>query len=1359
MFILINGEVNPMKNTFRKLLLILFLLHAIVTFSNSQQYVFEQFPLNEKLPSNSVTRTYQDKDGYIWFGTKDGLCRFDGYDVKIFRSSAQTPGKLTNNEIECIVEDKYNKLWIGTYEGVNILDKKNFEIKPFKNEFTDGKRINYVMNDRNGFIWICVANVGVLKVNPDDGKFELFSTDKNSRIKLTNNNVSQVYEDRTGNIWLNYWKGGIMCIDKETEKVLAEASIGQNNNPFRIFQDSDGLYWVLTWGDGIYHMTLDSRNQLDIFQPKLTPSSKPIDKIVYSIAQDNKFGHVWIVSFSGLYVFQKNGTDNYDLVDGKSIVKKTSGEIFHDIYKDTFGNLWLGSLADGAYRLDLMNLSFDNYPIYDPDQSVKPFVTNLCQTNSGNLYIALDRKGLFKFNMEDGSVRSISDPQLNELKSISAILNITGSNEVWIANEGSGIIYVFSENGNGLQFKRMLAVNNANENLIKSFFEDDKKNIWIGATTGLYKKLPNDNILSYNIPNVNTIGQDTDGNIWVGTDKLGLYKLEQKTTSGNVAYETKKIDLRINDHLSNSIQSILCRSNGDVYIGTKEGCIYFFDKINNSITDISGLYGITDQKILDIVEDNQGNLWISTMKQIIRYNPESNASTYYSSSNGMLISSFNKEAKLKLKTGHLLFGGNNGICSFDPSALQVTENEVKKSVLLTDIFIQNRSIFDFGLNKVYDPSKNRIRIKYKENNIGIEFSVPDYRSAHNIQYAYKLQGVNEDWNYVGNNKRFVNYAGLPFGNYVFMVRASDENGLWSDDITTLSIQILPPFYQTWWAYLLYSLILFAIIYSLYRNFSNRLRLRNELKISNIEKEKTEELAQTKLRFFTNITHELLTPMTIIMLEIEKLQGKLSDNPKQYSIVKDNVLRLRRLIEQILYFRKAESGNMKLSVAREDIVAFVDRICRMNFKTLYDNKKINFSFASNFESHPAYFDKDKVDKIIYNLLSNAYKHTPSGGNVNVDVKIYKKDEIEYLSFTVEDTGSGIAEKDLPFIFDRFFITSTSDQSQSHGIGLALTKDLISLHKGDIKVKSELHQGTTFIFEIPISKEAFADDEIISHTEQDDDIQNVDPNDELHYDEEPKDAAKEYSILIVEDNNDLREIIFNNLEKSYKVFVAENGKVAMDIITANEIDIVVSDVMMPVMDGLSLCKAIKSDINTSHISVLMLTAKDSPKDRIDCYEAGADGYISKPFELAVLEARLKNLINNTNMKMKKFQQNHEVNISTMEYSSADEEYLKTAISKVEERLADEKYDFEQFAMDMSSSKSTLHRKLKSLTGLSPWEFIRNIRLKHAAQMLKSGVGNVSEISFKVGFNDPKYFSRCFKTEFGMTPKEFQDQQRDA
>ena len=1344
-------------------------LLAIVTidfdaFSITNPFVFEQFPLNEKLSSNSVTRTFQDQEGYVWFGTKDGLCRFDGYDIKVFRSSAQTPGKLTNNEIECIAEDRNNRLWVGTLEGINILDKKSYSVKPFENRYTENERINSIICDTKGTVWIATSNYGVLKVNSQNGEFERFSKDADSRLKLKSNNISHIYEDKAGNIWISSWKDGLCYIPNGNQQVQFLPEIGFSNNPFRLLQDKDGLYWICTWGDGVFTMSLDSSNKADIHPVKLTASSPQIDKIVYSIIQDDKYGNIWIVTFSGLYLIEKSENESFTLVNGKNYVGNTSGGIFHEIYKDRNGNLWLGTLGEGLYRLDLRSLPFENYPLNETGNSVNSFVTHFCEAGSGNLYIALDRKGLFTFDITTQEIQKILNPPLAGFSSISAIANITGSNEIWIANEGTNNIYVFDEKNDNLILKQVLSLKGNDDNSIRIFFEDKNRDVWIGSNNGLYKKTVNGNIESIplNMKFINTIGQDAEGSIWVGTEKNGLIKLKKNSEdSGRISYTVHRIELRKNNFESHCIQSIHTTRKGDIYIGTKEGFIYHYG--NGKISEISGQYSITDEKILDILEDNYENLWISTTKQIIRHNPSSNASTYFSTSNGVLISSFYKDARIKLKSGKILFGGNKGICSFNPSMQQLPSNPVEQRVALTDILVQNKSIFEEQSNNLYDPKRNKLTLKYLEKNLGIEFSVLDYISASNTQYAYKLTGVDNKWNYVGNNRRFVNYADLQEGSYTFVVKATDENGVWNNIVTTLEIQVLPPFYRTWWAYILYLVAALAILFSLYRNFSNRIRLKNDLRISKIEKEKSEELVQTKLRYFTNITHELLTPLTIIMLDIEKLQKRLSDSPPtQFDVIKENVQRLRRLIEQILYFRKVESGNMKLKVSRGDIIAFTDRICRLNFKTLLDNKGINFTFSSELHQFDAYFDHDKIDKIIYNLLSNAYKHTPQGGSIHVKVDIFKKNASDYLSFCVTDTGDGIGEKDLPHIFDRFYITTTSDQSQSHGIGLALTHDLVKLHKGDIEATSKLGEGTTFIFNIPLSPGFFTEDEILHENQKNQPISHKLPE-SVSVDTSPAEAtedstAKKQTLLIVEDNKDLREIMRDNFEKNYNVITSENGKQATSLILEKDVDIVISDVMMPEMDGLTFCRLLKNDVKTSHISVLMLTAKDSTQDRIDCYEAGADGYISKPFEMSVLEARVKNLISSRSQKIEKFQLNHDVNITTMEYSSIDEEYLKTAISKVEDKLADESYDFEHFAMDMSSSKSTLHRKLKSLTGLSPWEFIRNIRLKHAAQMLKNNVGNVSEIAFKVGFNDPKYFSRCFKSEFGMTPKEFQDMNKD-
>lgn len=1359
-------------NTPKRLLLLFGLMFSIVHIQatiNTERFSFEKFPYSEKLPSNSVIRIYQDNEGYMWFGTKDGLCRFDGYDIKTFRSSALTPGKLTNNEIRCLTEDNNNQLWVGTVEGINIINKRNYSIRQLDNQFAKKDRINSILNDSRGYIWVATSSNGVLKINPTNGEFERYSTDKSSGFKLRGNNVTQIYEDKVGRIWISLWKNGLGYIDPKTNKMIYMPTIGSSDNPFRVFQDRENVYWICTWGDGIFNLTIDKSRKVTLqHMQQAKGSSGKMDDIVYSITQDNKFGNIWVVTFSGLTMIEKGLGGTYKMVETSSFFNESGNKLFHEIIKDRKGNLWVGSVGEGLYNLDFNKLSIQNYPLTEIRASLnaRSYVTRFCEVPTGEVYIVINRIGLFSFNPQTGAVKRPTNPVVRSLSSISALLNVPDRNEIWVANEGEDKIHIFKKTANNdLIQSELLLLNDSKtavENTISSLFKDSKGNVWIGSGNGLYIKSPNSPIklVTSKIYSVNTIEEDTKKNIWIGTEKDGAYLFKNKIQGTKNVYTSSKVGLNIHAYQSYSVQSICCKKNGDVYLGTKEGCLYYYSPQNHTTKEISGLYGITDDGIMDILEDNYGMLWISTIKRIIKFNPQTHAATYFSNADGILVSSFFKDARIKLRSGKILFGGNNGICSFTPTAQVAVKKPFKQHVFITDILLQNKSIFNNELNFHFNPDKNKVTFAYAQNNISIEFSALDFSAASKIQYAYKLSGVDNKWNYVSNNRRFVNYANLPDGSYTFQVKASDENGIWSDQITSLEVLIRPPFYRTWWAYLIYLLIIGGATYFVFKTVANRIHLRNEVRISRIEKEKSEELAQIKLRYFTNISHELLTPLTIIMLLIERLQSKNSSDSAQFDIMKDNINRLRRLIQQILVFRKTESGNMKLKILQNDIVGFVNNICQSNFCPLINEKEIHFSIESECDSYMAYFDPDKLDKVIYNLLSNAFKHTPKGGFIQVKMNFITRMEDVYLRLSVSDSGSGIAEVDLPHIFKRFYISSNSDQSQSHGIGLALTNDLLQIHKGSVEVKSKLGEGAVFSFEIPISQNAYTDDELSIEEQK---IEPVPEMPELATVEtmpesvEASDAAKELCILVVEDNRELKNLIADHFCGNYKVLTAENGLQALELVRENEIDLIISDVMMPEMDGLTFCKIIKEDISTSHINVLMLTAKNSTEDRIDCYNAGADSYIAKPFEVAVLEARTKNLISKRKQKTDTFKKNKDINISSMEYGSLDELFLQQAVQTVEKRLADDTFDFDDFAIDMASSKSTLHRKLKSLTGLSPGEFIRNIRLKHAAQMLANNIGNISEIAFAVGFNDPKYFSRCFKVEFGMTPREYQESKK--
>lgn len=1347
---------------------LIYLLTIIISVSGSHSFAaslkFEKFPLNEKLPSNSVIRVFNDKEGYMWFGTKDGLCRFDGYDIKVFRSSALTPGKLTNNEIQCIAEDNNNKLWVGTLEGIEIIDKKNFSISHFENKLLERERINSIVVDSKGFIWVGTSSFGVLHIDPKTGDFQRYSIDKNSAIKLPSNTVNNIYEDKSGRIWLSFWKNGLCYIDKGGKIAHRVSKIGFNDNPFRFFEDKDGLFWICTWGDGIYNVSMINGKPEIKSLVMSKKSTGTLNEIVYSITQDDKDGKIWVVTFVGLSLIQKEADGTFTVTKGDSFFDEDANKLFHEIVKDRWGNLWIGSVGEGVFKLNFNKLSIQNFPLTEVTKTmnVPSYVTRMAETADGNVYISINRIGLFSLNQRTGESQRLSNPVAKRLNSISSMIFVKRTNEIWLTNEGEDLVYIFKNKGNDLDFINYFSIKNtkfSNENTITSMFEDSKGNVWIGATDGLYIKSVNKPVkmVSDKYRSAGAIKEDKQNNIWIGTGKEGVYVCKPVLKNNSYSYPFTEIPLRINNYRSLSVQSICCTAKGQVFIGTREGCLYEYDSNKNTATDISGLYGITEEGIMDIISDNYGVLWISTIKRIIRYNPETHAATYYSNADGLLVSSFFKDACLRLNSGLIMFGGNKGICVFNPQNQNIASTPTKQKVALTDILIQNKSIFDDTDNKHFDAEKQRVKLKFSENNLSIEFSALDNAAANKIQYAYKLSGVDKNWNYVGNNRRFVNYANLPSGSYTFMVKASDENGSWSDEVTTLNVVIMPPLYRSWWAYLLY--LAFAVVMAniFFKTVSNRIRLRNELKISKIEKDKSEELAQVKLRYFTNISHELLTPLTIIMLQIESLQNKIKAESAQFDLMKDNVIRLKRLIQQILVFRKTESGNMKLKIQKDDIVAFVNSICQSNFKPLINEKSIHFSIHVDHDSYVANFDPDKLDKVIYNLLSNAFKYTPQQGEIAVKISFIERDEQTIMRLSVSDSGSGIAEEDLPNIFKRFYISKNADQSQSHGIGLALTYDLLMLHKGNIEVKSKIGEGSVFTIEIPVSANAYTEEEMS------DDAPEIHALPELNdiviaeneaTDDEREDEEKDYTVLIVEDNKELNNLIAENLSNKYHVLTAENGLKALELVRENEVDLIVSDVMMPEMDGLTFCKMIKNDLATSHINMLMLTAKNSTEDRIDCYNAGADAYIAKPFELSVLKARVKNLLGKRKQKTESFKSNQEINITSMEYCSIDELFLKQAVKKVEEKISDDTFDFDQFALDMATSKSTLHRKLKSLTGLSPGEFIRNVRLKHAVQMLNNNIGNISEIAFAVGFNDPKYFSRCFKIEFGLTSKEFQE-----
>ncbi|MCS2649071.1 response regulator [Bacteroides thetaiotaomicron] len=882
----------------------------------------------------------------------------------------------------------------------------------------------------------------------------------------------------------------------------------------------------------------------------------------------------------------------------------------------------------------------------------------------------------------------------------------------------------------------------------------------MGTTKGILVKPANEKILQdakFPFVDIIGIGEGKDGSLWISTRKQGVYNAK---ISSDLTLEEKNLrNLKTHAEgvISDNIGAICVDDNGLVWMGSQDGDVFTYDPQTNKVENLSDMFDMLEEGIFNIITDQLGHIWISTNKRVIEYDPKNGGIMDYSTMTDVMVNSFMPNSYYKTRSGKILYGGNKGISVFTPYD-HLSDNPRRIRTMVSDVKIDGVSSLLEKNNQRFNLRSQIISLNAGDKNIEIDFSSLNYAFPDKIKYAYKMDGVDDDWVYVRGDRQFAFYNQLPKGKRTFYLKTTDVNGLWSNYIAEVQVFKQPAFYETLWAYLFYIVFTLLCLYFFYHRMKRRIQLRHELRIAQIDKEKSEELVQTKLRYFTNISHDLLTPLTIITCLIDDAEMTNGSRISQLTMIRSNVNKLRRLLQQILDFRKVESGNMKLSVSKSDVISFIDDVCKVNFTPLMRKKNQTFTFLTEDRHLMAYFDRDKLDKIVSNLLSNACKYTANGGDIKLIVDSYWESEYHHLRIQVVDTGEGIAPADLENVFKRFYTINKGDESESNGIGLSLTKDLVELHHGTINVESELGKGSTFTVDLPINKDSYQEDELISEHISVNGI-----NTDLILEKEELIDSKvgegedmqiaDVHLLLVEDNEELLFLMEKILSKHYHVLIAKDGLEALNVIKDNEIDIIISDVMMPEMDGLEFCRALKSNLETSHIPIILLTAKNTVEDRIECYNAGADGYISKPFELKILEARINNFIMHKKNKQEEFRSNVEVNIDSLEPSSMDKEFLDKVISVIKSNMSEGDFDVVQLADALAVSKSSLYRKMKIATGLSPIEFIRNIRLKHGSQLLKDKSISVAEVAYECGFSNPKYFATCFKEEFGVTPKEYQ------
>lgn len=1335
---------------------------------------FKQLSAPHSLPTNEVQKVYQDRDGFIWFATRNGLCQYNGYETTLYKSNLYSPDLLTTNSITCLVDDNNNNLWIGTSEGLNVMDKRTGEIKKYKAPSISNNVVSALCVTRDNTLWVGTDN-GLCRYVPEKDTFVVCG-DEFGDGRLRYVTIKSLLEDSDGDLWIGTWAQGLFRYSPSTDKVVVYPKINEQYSSHVIYEDSNKDIWVGSWGYGLFKL----RNPKDMenvsyqsFLHENGDDSSLSDNIVYDIAEDINTHTLWVGTRSGLSILRLDESSSFiNYKSGKSDYRIPSDEV-NSIMRDSQKNMWIGAIGGGVLMADTRQPAFALHTLNFGDEDIPvTSVRTLFADSDQNLWIGVGTYGLARREYVTGELKMYSHiPEFSgvkDLPSLFAVVQRKKSGDIWFGMYNGGI-YVYRK---GEKVKHLTTKNSAflTSDCVSALYEDYEGNCWVGTRGGIGVRLSDGTDYRFETMNFNDslsagwiyvrdIVQDMDNSVWLATSNFGVIHItgdvRQPSTLKyeNYSFHNRKL-------ITNTVLCMHIDCFGRLWAGTEGGGLYLYNRSTGQFEEKTRTYSIPGDVIVSIEEDKSGNLWLGTVSGLVKLYVAAVGNDFstriYTSADG-LQDNFIVNSSCS-RDGELFFGGHKGYNSFFPDKMEIPSQET--NFLITDIKIFNHSFKNLPvelqqkISPVMPTYTSKIELPYKYNNFSIEFAALTYKNPELNRYAYRLQNFDRDWQYTDADRRFAYYNNLPSGTYTFQLKATNENGEWSGYVREFTVVVLPPFWATWWAYLLYMVLVLVIGVLIYRTIKKRILLQNALRLREMEKAKAEELNHAKLQFFTNITHELLTPLTIISATVDELKTQAPSHNDLYTVMNSNIQRLIRLLQQILEFRKAETGNLKLRVSPGDLAAFV-RTGTESFKPLVKKRKIHFSLLCDPESIVGYFDIDKLDKIMYNLLSNAAKYNKEDGFIQVTLS-YDEEDREFVLLRVKDNGKGISREKQATLFKRFYEGDYRKfNTIGTGIGLSLTKDLVTLHGGTISVESEVDHGTEFIVRIPIERSYYdeeqIDDEVISLRQT-----------AIDYEDTPEDviaevqelATKANSILLVEDNEELLNLMTKLLGREYNVFTAENGKEGIIVLENEDVDLIVSDIMMPEMDGIEFCKYVKGHLEISHIPVILLTAKNKEEDRAEAYEIGADAFISKPFNLTVLHARIRNLLKYKARMAHDFKNQIVFEVKDLNYTSLDEDFIQRAINCVNNHLEDPNFDQAQFADEMLTSKSTLYKKLKSLAGLNTSSFIRNVRLKAACRIMEEkGINiRVSELAYAVGFNDPKYFSSCFKKEFGMLPSEY-------
>ncbi len=1321
-------------------------------FAQPRHYDIERLGIEQGISSNYVVSVTQDRRGFLWFATESGLNRFDGNKFRVYKKG-RGAGTISGNELNKVYADKFeDAVWIATQrEGLNRFDCNTGKITHYKHNTANPPGIitndvTDITNAVNGNLWLSTYYRGVEYFDKKTGRFKHYN--RETIPGMVSDNVWAVNEDNKGYLYIGHVNAGLSVLSLKDKKIRNFRHRANDDESLpgdevkTIYVDRNDNVWVGT-NNGLALFNSE-RGSFVVFRHNSQNSASLTANYIYTISQLND-GKLWIGTEKGgvsildikhnmFLAPQHISLENITYSDDGSGL---SNPTIRSIFQDSFNNIWLGTYGGGVNFIGHRPPLFRTWA-YSPIQSREDVLNNpvawgISSDKDDRIWVGTDGGGVNVF--ENGKRTLVISKQADKIADDAILTAMRDSkNNLWFGTFKGGVNVLNAQNQRILHFRA-----EGNDADIRCFYEDSDHIVWIGSSSGLYCYNPatrqrklystGNSHLPGNL--VRAVSKDDKGKLWVGFFGQGLAILDKDL---NVV----KVCDTYSGFPSNTVNYIYKDTRGQMWVATGEGLVCFGN--GGRYTTFSEKDGLSNSNIRAITEDTSGNIWVSSIGGISRLVPGQKKFFNYDYHHGVPLGDFMSGSVTRDSKGKIFFGSQNGVCYFDPTSIPT---HIRLPATIIRRFRVYNSKLKSSDNEADIPVTHGIELNYQQNTFNVSFNVPYYSLNELAEYAYMLKGLADSW-YRVQEENSVTFRNIPPGTYELLIKSRIRNQEWTDHITSLKIAIAPPFWLTWWAKTIYFLVAAFIAWFGLRFYKRKLDLENSLVLEKINHRQEQELHDERIRFFTNITHELRTPLTLILGPLEDLKGEtgLSEtHSSKISMIHKSASRLLTLINQLLEFQKTENQSKKLAVFRGNIEQLV-RETGLKYKELNTNKSIHFEIVTESKNPVLYFDPDIITTILENLLFNAFKYTQTG-NIVLALREAAENDIHYTEIEVRDTGSGIPEDAIPKVFERYYQVGKDRHVSGTGIGLALVQNLVSIHEGEIMVDSKLGEGSSFRFRIKTGN-TYPDAIHLDAVLQEDTVVS---------DKGRRPDGKPI-VLVVEDNHDIRDYIFQSLSEYYLVYTAANGKEGLEKAYAHIPDIIVSDIMMPEMDGFELGKILKDDIRTSHIPIIFLTVKDAVQDRKEGYSIGVDSYLTKPFSADLLKSRIINLLD-ARRKLAELIRKNTGNKNTGipdSLNRIDNEFIEKVTSVIGQNIDSDKVDVVFIADKMMMSHSTLYRKIKALTGISINEFIRKVRIRHAEKLLLTGKYTISEISYMVGINSITYFRQCFKDEFGMAPSEY-------